>query len=237
MKSLNEIRKGLAESTAFQDPPTVLVLRRKAIRLFPNGQRVATYRNDNFEIEVAIPYDPQTLGKRKIATLGTAVAEEVANEDDFIIEDTADNMFGSYLKHSAPFSGKPTHHIESAITKKFGEKACQHFKAAASCYSKGEMDAANHHYTKFKSAASGVAEEVIAEATIHTLHVISKSKAPSAVRFKNGANAMVHHGTAAQVMKLHSMMKAANKRRIEALVNSSPDGLKKVVDFATTHMR
>jgi hypothetical protein len=82
-----------------------------------------------------------------------------------------------------------------------------------------------------------VKEEVIAEATIHSLHAIARSKTPANVRFKNGSSAMVHHGTAARVMRLHSLMRKHNKRKVEALVNSSPDGLKKVVDFVDTHLK
>jgi hypothetical protein len=82
-----------------------------------------------------------------------------------------------------------------------------------------------------------VSEEPMLEATIHSLHKITKTKAPAMVKFKSGASAMVHHETAARIMKLHSMMKKANKRKIEGLVNSSPDGLKKVIEFATVHMK
>jgi len=297
MKRLQDIvKRPLQELTAFTDPPTVLIMRRKGIRLFPNGQRVATYKNDNLDLEVAIPYNPQTLGQHKIATIGTAVAEEKVDENSM----PSDTLFGAYV-HSTQLPGRPkAHNLLNHVETRYGEKAAGHLKAAATHYAAGETELANHHYSKFKHQASLVGEEfmdeaynpdavekaikaskpkigsreriaihrllkgrhgdptthgpkehpvskpmkalltgeeTIVEATIHSLHSIAKSKTPATVRFKNGSNAMVHHGTAARIMRLHSLMRKHNKRKVEALVNSSPDGLKKVVDFVDVHLK
>jgi predicted Fe-Mo cluster-binding NifX family protein len=140
----------------------VLVLRRKAIRVFPGNQRVATYRNDNLDLEVAIPYNPETLGRHKISTVGTAVAESLD-------EDTSDNLFGMYLKHAqSPTnihdrSFKPHKHIETVIAKRYGEAALNHFKAAASHYMEGNSETANHHFAKFKRHAAELGEETLDE--------------------------------------------------------------------------
>jgi hypothetical protein len=40
-----------------QEPPTVLVLKRKWIRLFPHGEKIAVYRNDKLGVNFAVPYD------------------------------------------------------------------------------------------------------------------------------------------------------------------------------------
>ena len=39
------------------DPPAVLIMRRKSIRQFPNGQRVAMYYVDKINKYVTVPYD------------------------------------------------------------------------------------------------------------------------------------------------------------------------------------
>ena len=44
------------------DPPFVLVLRRKAIRLYPNGQKVALYYNQKINKSFTIPYGPEVDG-------------------------------------------------------------------------------------------------------------------------------------------------------------------------------
>lgn len=38
------------------DPPAILILRRKSIRLFPNNQRVALYYSDKLNKYVSVPY-------------------------------------------------------------------------------------------------------------------------------------------------------------------------------------
>ena len=40
------------------DPPFVLVLKRKAIRLYPNGQKIALYHNNKFNKFFSVPYGP-----------------------------------------------------------------------------------------------------------------------------------------------------------------------------------
>ena len=42
--------------TEAQDPPFVLVLKRKAIRLYPDGTKIALYHNDRLDKDFAVPY-------------------------------------------------------------------------------------------------------------------------------------------------------------------------------------
>ena len=50
----------MAESTPTghetMDPPAVLIMKRKSIRQFPNGQRVALYYVDKINKYVTVPY-------------------------------------------------------------------------------------------------------------------------------------------------------------------------------------
>jgi hypothetical protein len=48
-RSLNEAKESL-------DPPAVLIMKRKSIRMFPNGQRVALYYVDKINKYVTVPY-------------------------------------------------------------------------------------------------------------------------------------------------------------------------------------
>lgn len=47
----------MTKKSAPQDPPVLLVMRRKSIRQFPNGQRVALYFIDKLNKYVSVPYD------------------------------------------------------------------------------------------------------------------------------------------------------------------------------------
>lgn len=50
----------MIEANAYQDkqldPPTVLIMKRKSVRLFPNNQRVALYYVDKINKYVTVPY-------------------------------------------------------------------------------------------------------------------------------------------------------------------------------------
>ena len=49
------------EESKPQDPPAIMVMRRKSIRQFPNGQRVALYYIDKLKKFVTVPYDDMQL--------------------------------------------------------------------------------------------------------------------------------------------------------------------------------
>ena len=58
MKTLKEFlseKRALPRAPA--DPPAVLIMKRKAIRNFPNGQRVALYYVDKINKYVTLPYE------------------------------------------------------------------------------------------------------------------------------------------------------------------------------------
>ena len=47
---------GEADKSEKMDPPAMLIMRRKSIRQFPNGQKVALYYVDKINKYVTIPY-------------------------------------------------------------------------------------------------------------------------------------------------------------------------------------
>lgn len=60
-------------SEAITDPPQVIVLKRKGIRVFPDGNRVALYINDKLNLNFTIPYSSAGMQNP------TAMQEEVKN--------------------------------------------------------------------------------------------------------------------------------------------------------------
>lgn len=58
MKTLKELRSldEKSEKETQMDPPAVLIMRRKSIRQFPDGQRVALYYVDKIDKYVTVPY-------------------------------------------------------------------------------------------------------------------------------------------------------------------------------------
>jgi hypothetical protein len=50
--------KEAATDNMFPDPPVVLVIRRKAVRLYPDGTRIALYWSDKLRKYFSVPYGP-----------------------------------------------------------------------------------------------------------------------------------------------------------------------------------
>ena len=54
--SVELAKEEVVQLTEAQDPPFVLVLKRKAIRLYPDGTKIALYHNDRLDKDIAVPY-------------------------------------------------------------------------------------------------------------------------------------------------------------------------------------
>jgi len=62
---LKTLKQFMAESHHQEkqmDPPNVLIMKRKSIRQFPNGQRVALYYVDKINKYVTVPYTAMQWG-------------------------------------------------------------------------------------------------------------------------------------------------------------------------------
>jgi hypothetical protein len=64
------------------DPPAILIMRRKSIRQFPNGQRVALYYVDKLKKFVTIPYDDEDIS---LSSNMSMVKEDVMNHLNDIV--------------------------------------------------------------------------------------------------------------------------------------------------------
>ncbi len=237
MKTLQEIKNvEIDESLTSSAPPMILVLKRKAIRLFPSGESVALYHSDKLGIDISIPYN-----KNGTNNVGVSVKESVHGD-----------IFGDYthaLKLHLQSGSKHTDHpellkIKQKIASKYGKSALEHLHAASEHYLNGNVSQATHHYNKFQNILDEEYSEVILddeylqqEAVIHKIHHIAKTKQGSDVVFKNGAKARVEHPQAMQIMKLHTVLTPENKQKIENLINSGPEGLAKVAEFTSTNLK
>ena len=77
MKSFNQFKTDLVESRDKSlDPPAVLVMRRKSIRQYPGGQRVALYFVDKITKYITVPYT-----EYQWSSSGVPVEEETENKE------------------------------------------------------------------------------------------------------------------------------------------------------------
>lgn len=74
MKSLLDFKTDLTEDIDSQALPFVLVLRRKSVRMYPEGTRVALYYNERLNRYFSVPYSSESLVRAPIQ------AEEVTSE-------------------------------------------------------------------------------------------------------------------------------------------------------------
>ena len=79
------------------DPPAVLVMRRKAIRLYPHNQRVALYHIDKLNKYVTIPYTTEQISvvEEDLTALDKL---NIIVESKQVAEQTKEDIFSVYHK-------------------------------------------------------------------------------------------------------------------------------------------
>ena len=135
-----------SSTTTPQDPPIVLMLKRKSIRLFPDGARVALYYSDKLNRFFSVPYGLQfasPLQQNESVELEEAVMDT--------LHKIVKNKQAKSVKFASGHTRKVDHYTASAITnvhnalndsnkKKFANmvhKSPEHFvKAADFAFSK-----------------------------------------------------------------------------------------------------
>lgn len=68
MKTFQDLRETLSEEVleeATNNMPVMLVLKRKSIRIFPDGIKVGIYYSDRLKKYVSIPFGQDTLNPEK----------------------------------------------------------------------------------------------------------------------------------------------------------------------------
>ena len=68
------------------DPPSVLIMRRKSIRQFPNGQRVALYYVDKINRYVTVPYEDMQWASAMEETVIDQLKNSTQYKDNVVVE-------------------------------------------------------------------------------------------------------------------------------------------------------
>jgi len=140
------------------DPPFVLLLKRRAVRLFPDGTKVALYYNDKLKKVFSVPFNSQYMCYNSMAPVIQAESTEQGGEMiEEAVMDTLQNIVSNKSAQKVKFASGETrtvdHYTASALTqvhgalsddnkKKFSEmvhKSPGHFtKAADFAFSKSK---------------------------------------------------------------------------------------------------
>ena len=98
-----------------QNPPAMMVLRRQAIRIFPDGRRVALYTNKQLGLTFTIPYTPNGTTPPATVVPGMQEEVEIVLENIDQLKKIADNKAAASVKFKNGSSMKVDHYTASAI--------------------------------------------------------------------------------------------------------------------------
>ncbi len=159
MKTISELRsKKLDEMVTghlVDDPPQVLVLRRTSVRIFPHGEKVALYRNENMNLDVSIPYHPKSSYK-PVAGIKIGEGKEETLEESAIhkIHHIARSMKDSAVIFKNGVKASVSAKAAAKLLKLHGILTPQNKKAAEDLINKGPdglkrvSDFADEHFAK-----------------------------------------------------------------------------------------
>ena len=199
----------LDEANPGPTPPYVLLLKRKAIRLYPDGTKIALYHNKQIDRFFSVPYD---------TPVGSAIqAEEVVSEMN--------------IGKKKP---KPdTHHI---VDKQGKTLSLASYLDKASAVKDLEKHAGGKVVTL--GPRGKVKEDVeITEAVMDQLHKIVNDKQAQSVKFASGHTRKIDHFTASALTQVHKALNDDNKKKFADLVHKSPEHFMKASDFAFKHAK
>jgi N-acetyl sugar amidotransferase len=95
------------------DPPNVLLLKRKAIRMYPNSTRIALYYNDRLNKYFSIPYSTEENISAPIQAEEVKLDEAVHGVEQ--LRKIVDSKQHGVVKHRDGSASKIDHHTASAI--------------------------------------------------------------------------------------------------------------------------
>lgn len=82
--SSTPVYEGKESKTKELDPPAVLIMRRKSVRQFPNGQRVALYYVDKINKYVTVPYEDMQWSTNEETVLERIKATKESGETTIV---------------------------------------------------------------------------------------------------------------------------------------------------------
>jgi hypothetical protein len=196
-----------------KDPPLVLVIKRKAIRVYPDGTRIALYFNERLKKYFSVPYQ-----------YGSGMDAPIQSEEVELEEASHDPWKD---KHFGPTKIiKQKYHVKTD-TKSYNVKADNedHAHKLVTKHAPGSKIVSIEHKGR-------IMEETIDEAVMDTLHKIVNDKQAKSVKFASGHTRKVDHFTASALTQVHNALNDDNKKKFADMVHKSPEHFMKASDFA-----
>ena len=204
-------------------PPYVLILKRKAIRYYPNDTRVALYHNQRLDKYFSIPYGT--------GIDGVIQAEEVESLDELNTDTVKRYKSMATLRAVGQASNIYDREVEG------GQKPDPKQHAALAKTKQG-LARADARLNKEHSDTCPVCGQTpcncthIEESVMDTLHKIVAGKSAQSVKFASGESRKVDHYTASAITQIHKAVNDDNKKKLADMVHKSPAHFEKVAAFA-----
>ena len=101
LRSLKNEELTLEAANMPHDPPLVMVLKRKGIRIFPDGKKVALYTNDQLGLTFTVPY---VGGSQIEPTVSTGIGEDVEDYGNEMLNENIKRLRFASSKNGKPVS-------------------------------------------------------------------------------------------------------------------------------------
>ena len=215
-----------------KDPPMVLVIKRKAIRMYPDGTRIALYFNERLNKYFSVPYNYGSGMDAAIQAEGNDICSVCGQTpcNCTHIEESSNDPWKQ--KHFGPTKViKQKYHVKTD-TKSYNVKADneEHAHKLVSKHDPGSKIVSIEHKGR-------IMEETIEEAVMDQLHKIVNDKQAQSVKFASGHTRKVDHFTASALTQVHKALNDENKKKFADLVHKSPEHFMKASDFAFKHAK
>jgi len=191
-----------------KDPPLVLVIKRKAIRMYPDGTRIALYYNEKLKKYFSVPYQ-----------YGSGMDAPIQSEEVESIDELSSELLNRYKekakKSSDDLAGQGKYRQSNDRTLNVMKATGKQIEKTTASIRK--------HLNK---------EDYIEEAVMDTLHKIVDNKSAQSVKFASGHTRKVDHFTASAITQVHKALNDDNKKKFADMVHKSPEHFMKASDFA-----
>ena len=191
-----------------KDPPLVLVIKRKAIRMYPDGTRIALYYNEKLKKYFSVPYQ-----------YGSGMDAPIQSEEVESIDELSSELLDRYKekakKSSDDLAGQGKYRQSNDRTLNVMKATGKQIEKTTASIRK--------HLNK---------EDYIEEAVMDTLHKIVNNKSAQSVKFASGHTRKVDHFTASAITQVHNALNDDNKKKFADMVHKSPEHFMKASDFA-----
>jgi len=191
-----------------KDPPLVLVIKRKAIRMYPDGTRIALYYNERLKKYFSVPYQ-----------YGSGMDAPIQSEEVEPIDELSSELLDRYKekakKSSDDLAGQGKYRQSNDRTLNVMKATGKQIEKTTASIRK--------HLNK---------EEYVEEAVMDTLHKIVNNKSAQSVKFASGHTRKIDHFTASAITQVHKALNDDNKKKFADMVHKSPEHFMKASDFA-----